>query len=387
MIKAQTAFTAELDDPRTAVEEILSQLDLGALPKNNVGIISFYQDALETGVLEAVSKALPFDTVGCTVLAGGTQKELAFEQVSVTVLSSDDVKFSAAVSGEITYENAEEATRACYRDAFSRLGGETSLALVFGPVTRDISGDRYTLALSEESGGAPVFGTLSNTGIVYEDALVAYNGKAANRLLSLILVSGDIEFKFYTRAISDSNVTRRGAIVTESDGYLLKKINGVSVRDYLLSIGISTGEEGAIASLPILVDYKDGTKPAAYSMYGNTDKGMLVGGAVPVGAEIALADVDYGSVMSTAEDALDILAADLDKDGASVAFVIPCFSRCLTLGTQSNDEMDKTAERLGDRVPYMYMYSGGEICPVRSSSDGRLVNRFHNMTYTAMTLR
>ncbi|MDR2665828.1 MAG: hypothetical protein LBC21_06080, partial [Oscillospiraceae bacterium] len=60
MLRAQTAFTQELDDPQAAAAEILSQLDLAALPENNVGIVTFYQDAHETGVLEAITKALPF---------------------------------------------------------------------------------------------------------------------------------------------------------------------------------------------------------------------------------------------------------------------------------------------------------------------------------------
>jgi hypothetical protein len=391
MIKAQTAFTRELDDPKAAAEDILSRLDLSALPKNNVGIITFYQDMHETGVLEAVAEALPFDTVGCSVLASGANGEFEFEQLSVTVLSSDDVSFATAVSGEITAENAEEVTRGCYREARASLGADPSLILAFGPITRDISGSRYTQALSDESGGIPVFGTLSNTGIIYEDARVAHNGKAGQTIITLLLISGDIKTRFFTKAISDSNITRRGSFVTESEDYLLKKINDVSVRDYLFDIGVVTGDTGAIASLPILVDYKDGTKPTAYSMYGNTDRGMLVGGLVPVGAEIAFADVDYDSVMSTADDALNMIAQylenqELENEGASLLLIIPCFSRCLTLGMQSEDEMKKTAEKLaGFGVPYMFLYSGGEICPVPDSA-GRLVNRFHNMTYTAVAI-
>jgi hypothetical protein len=387
LIKTYTAFTTELDDPAAAAADILSQIDLSALLKNNVGIITFYQDLHETGVLEAVAKALPFDTVGCSVISGGTEKEFGFEQLSVAVLSSDDVTFSTAVSGEITSGNAEETARACYRDALSRLDGQPSLGLVFGPITREISGDRYTRALDDESGGVLMFGTLSNTGVIYEDARVAYNGQASERVLTLILMSGDVKPRFFTKAISDSSVTRKGAFVTESEGYMLKKINGATVGDYLLSIGVATGEQGAIASLPILVDYKDGTKPTAYSMYGSTESGMLVGGAVPVGSEIAFADVDYQSIVSTAWEALEMIRDDLDRnsEGVSSVFIIPCFSRFLTLGTQAEDEMKKTADILGTRVPYLFLYSGGEICPV-PNTEGRLVNRFHNMTYTAMAL-
>ncbi|MDR1590250.1 MAG: FIST C-terminal domain-containing protein [Oscillospiraceae bacterium] len=385
MIKAQTAFTTELDDPAAAAEEILSQIDLSALLKNNVGIITFYQDAHETGVLEAVAKALPFDTVGCSVASGGNEREFGHEQLSVAVLSSDDVKFSTAASGEITPENAEAEARACYRDARSRLDGEPSLLLVFGPISKVIAGDRYTRALNDESGGVPMFGTLSNAGVVYEDARVAYNGKARELMVTLVLMSGDVKPRFYTRAISDSSITRRGAFVTESDGYILKKVNGLTVRDYLLGIGVPTSTAGSTASLPILIDYKDGTKPTAYSMYGDTERGMLVGGLVPVGAEIAFAVVDYRSVIDTAEDALEMIRAELDASSASAVFIIPCLSRFLTLGHMADDEMKKTAEVLGRRVPYLFLYSGGEICPV-SDADGRFINRFHNMTYTAMAL-
>ncbi|MDR2162327.1 MAG: FIST C-terminal domain-containing protein [Clostridiales Family XIII bacterium] len=385
MIKMQTAFTTELDDPQTAAEDILSQLDLDALPSNNVGIITFYQDAPETGVLAAISEALPFESVGGSVLSSGTEHEFGFEQVSVAVLSSDDVKFSIAVSGEITTENAEDMTRACYRDALSKLDGPPSLIFAFTPMSENISGDRYVLALDDESEGVPVFGTIANAGLSFDDARVVHNGEAKQFIISLLLFSGDVNPRFFTTAISDSNITRKGSFVTESDGYYLRKINNVAVEDYLVGIGVVTGNTGAIAALPILIDYKDGTKPTAYNMYSNTENGTLVGGPVPVGSEIVFADVDYDSIMSTADDALKMLLSDIEQHGASAVFIIPCLSRCLTLGHQSEDEMKKTAEVLGQHTPYLFLYSGGEFCPV-SDGEGKLVNRFHNMTYTALVL-
>ena len=78
MIKAFTAVTSEIDDPKAAVEEILAGLSIDKnLKKHSMGIISCFSEYEDTGVLEAICGALPFDCIGSTtcLCAAGQQAD------------------------------------------------------------------------------------------------------------------------------------------------------------------------------------------------------------------------------------------------------------------------------------------------------------------------
>ncbi|MDR2631910.1 MAG: hypothetical protein LBC60_13410 [Spirochaetaceae bacterium] len=63
MIKMLTAHTFEIDDRNAVVREIQNQLyRQGALLKNTVGLLLCYLDFIISGTVEAICKALPFDT-------------------------------------------------------------------------------------------------------------------------------------------------------------------------------------------------------------------------------------------------------------------------------------------------------------------------------------
>jgi hypothetical protein len=113
-------------------------------------------------------------------------------------------------------------------------------------------------------------------------------------------------------------------------------------------------------------------------MYSISEKGALCGGKMPVGASIAIAEVDYSSVMTTAEDTIKQALAEKDISGI---IAIPCFSRILVITPRAEDEMKKTRELIGGNIPFFLCYSGGEICPLYNEK-GESFNRFHNLTYT-----
>ncbi|MDR3277858.1 MAG: FIST C-terminal domain-containing protein [Oscillospiraceae bacterium] len=385
MIKMQNAYTNEIDDPEIAVAEILGQLDLGGgLLKNSVAVIACHYEYAETGVVAALGAALPFDLVGCTTIGSAVNGHCGTEQLSVLVLTSDDIAFAASFSEPLSVGNVEKPVVDAYARALEKLGGEPSLILAFGPITTDLSGEFMLKCLDRESGGTPVFGTLSNdTSPTYEDARVICNGEVHQHKVALILLRGALSPRFHVTAVSEKNIQQQTAVVTESDGYMLKKINGLPLTEYLASIGVTTSGLAAVSTLPLLVDYKDGAKPVARSMYAITEDGALCGGEMPVGTEIAFAEVDYNSVMETAELTLRQALADVAENGANGIIAIPCFSRSLVISPNSGAEMEKSIELMGDAVPFALIYSGGELCPVYNR-EGGLVNRFHNLTYTLM---
>jgi hypothetical protein len=380
-----TASSAQIDDPQAAVKEILEQINPAAnLLKNSVGIVSCYYEFIDTGVIDMICKSLPFDVIGCTTMGSAINSSFGLEQLSLTVLTSDDITFSTSFSDVLSKENTEQSVKQVYQQALTKLAGEPSLIFVLAPILNDIMGDSMLKYLNAASNGIPIFGTLSNeTSMTYENTAVFWNGQVHRRKMAIILMHGKINPRFYTTAISDRNIQKQAAIVTESDGYFLKKINNVPLMEYITSLGVNTYGLAAVTTLPFLVDYGDGSKPVALSMYSLSSEGAYLGGEVPTGTKIMLAEVDYASVIETAETTLRQALEDVKQNGANGIIAIPCFTRCVLLSPNYEIEMKNTTELIGNTVPFFLCYSGGEICPVYNDKK-ETVNRFHNLTYTVM---
>jgi hypothetical protein len=384
MIKMLTAYTTEVDDVDDALAEIFGQIDLNSLAENSVGIVACYYEFVETGIISALSERLPFDVIGCTVMGSATNAQYGLEQLSLTILTSDDVRFSTAFSEPITVAGVAEQATDVYRQARDKLPGDPSLIFALVPFSADISGEGILKTLNATSGGVPIFGTLSSDSLMtFENSRTFWNGQIHQFKIALILMQGAIDPRFYVTVTSEKNIQRQRAIVTESEGYLLKRVNDMPLLDYLATIGIQTQNFNEMTSLPFMVDYNDGTKPVAFSIYGITKAGAYCGGEMPVGAHISFAEVDYNSVMETAETIVRRALEDARQNGANGILAIPCITRCLVINPNAEDEMKKTAELIGAEFPFSLLYSGGEICPLYTEK-GEIVNRFHNLTYTLM---
>jgi hypothetical protein len=381
------ACTAEIDDVDAAVDAILKQLNLPqGLLSNSVGIIACHYEFINTGMVEELCKGLPFPVVGCTTLGNASRGECGVELLSISVLTSDDVVFSTAMSEELDAGNIMPAVSAVYKRALEDLGGEEpALILAYAPLMLSLGAAPIMNAINDLGGGIPVFGAIScDSTTDYHESRVIHNGTALANTLALVLAKGDIHPQFHVNAIPEASIQKLSAVVTDSEGCLLKTVNDMPFLDYLESVGIS--KEGVLASIgsfPVMVDYNDGSKPAGRAIYSTTPEGYaLLGGEVPPGATIAMANMEYKGVLETAEEAVRKAIAPGKVSGL---LMYPCLTRNLALGANSDDEMKKIAETLGGKYPYQICYAGGEICPV-FTGDGKLLNRVHNFTYIICVL-
>lgn len=383
MLTMFSAFTNEIDDTNVAVEEITAQLKDKKLLKNTIGIIACYFEFVENGTIDALSQTLPFDLIGCAVQGSAVNGNGGMEQLSLTVLTSDDITFTSAISEPIFPENFDAVVENIYAEV-AQSGNDPSLIFLLGPITTDVSGHKILKKLDQLSGGLPIFGTLSNdTSLKYESSYVFKNNEQHLRKMVLLFLNGDIKPRFYTTSITTRNILRQNAVVTESSDYLVKKINDLPVMDYFKSIGVQTSKLAAVSMLPFLVDFGDGTVPAAYSMYDISESGAYCGGEIPVGSLITFAEIDYNSVMETAETTLKQALNDVEQNGAHGIIAIPCFTRSLVIIPNIEDEIKKSLEIVDDKIPFALIYSGGEICPTYNKQQ-KIINRFHNLTYTVM---
>jgi hypothetical protein len=256
--------------------------------------------------------------------------------------------------------------------------------LVLGPHIDAVSVPQMMEQLNSVSGGVPMFGTLAcSHNLKQTENHTIWNGQAYKNTIVLLLMYGDVKPSFFITAIADGNIQTQKSEITDSDGCLLKHVDGMPILDYLVSRGISRNTIlEAPASVPLMIDYMDGSQAVALGMYYLTpERYAQCVGEVPIGAKLTIGKQDYNGIMETAEHTIQLAIAEAEKRNGSI-LMFPCNSRYLMLAPNSEDEMQKAVGMIGSRAPYHICYSGGEICPVYDS-DGKLMNRIHNFTYIA----
>jgi hypothetical protein len=392
MIKVLVLSTGEVDDVEAAVADITGRLDEGGeLLRHSIGLVSCHADFIESGVVAALKDALPFEFVGVTTLGTTSSNANAPEDLVITALTSDDVSFTTGITAPITGEN-EEVIAQGYRAAVEKSGvtDRPDLMLSYAPLLLNVGGDFFVDTLTKVSEGAPNFGTLAvDDTIDYRNSHVIYNGEAYKDRLAFILIHGDVKPRYYLASLSKEKIFREKGVVTSSSGNQLQKINDISVEEYLLSLGLTKGEDGVIAganSYPFIVDYNDGTTPVVRVIFAITPEGYAVcGGDIPEGATLSIGSIDGDEVVKATGEKLQEILADGRPDAL---LIFSCIGRYFSLGYEAEREADEVKALLdGTGIAYAMTYSGGEICPTYANEDITLTtNRFHNDTFIACAL-
>jgi hypothetical protein len=382
MIKMITASTREIDDSEIAVQEILEQLDLGkTLLAHSVGVMNFYPEFLETGAAREISRALPFDVVGCTTSNTAVPGDMGDLLLSVAVLTSDDISFASGITRPIR-ENPQAPIAELYSSLRDALPEKPSLLYTLAPML-DVGGDGFVESIDEISGGVPLFGSLAFTHKSdFSDIYTFFNGEHFPDALALVAMSGDVNPVFLKTSLPEERMIRQKAIITESEKNVISRINGIPVLEYLESIGLAGNgkiDESGLASIPLVLTMEDGSQVARSFRKVVGDGELMCYGNVPVGAII---DFAYGDKRYVIQSARETVTDALTARNARNMIIVSCAARRWTLGGDVSAEMKEVAGQAGGACKYQFAYSGGEICPV-ARSDGKLVNRFHNCSLIA----
>ncbi|AEF80135.1 FIST C-terminal domain-containing protein [Leadbettera azotonutricia] len=398
MLKIYTAYTTELDDVDGALAEIIARIDLNGLAKNSVGLISCYSEFIDTGIIAALSEKLPFDIIGATTMASSSGRgphplgsveapdsagNYGMYSLGLTVLTSDDTCFQTAISAPLTPGGYEESLSTAYHDALGKLPGDPSLIFAFLPLVSDFSTSGVVESLNVLCKGVPIFGTVSgDVTLTQENCYTLRNGQGEKRAAALLLIHGAVNPRFIVSSLPDKNIGRQKAVVTESEGCLVKKVNGVTLLEYLKDMGIVPRISSGIGTVkePFMVDYGNGSKRVALRAHNILENGdALFSGPMPQGVTFSIGQVDRDGIIGTAQEALHKILEDGDAQGA---VIFTCMSRYIMLTPNKDDEMKTIQEYLGGKIPYAHSYSGGEICPVYGE-DGKTYNHLHGYSFVA----
>jgi hypothetical protein len=384
MISTLTAYTEEVDDPKVAIDEILSQLGLEENQrKNSFGIIACHYEFIFSGVVKAISEKLPFDVIGAISPAQASGVNSGVLALTVMVLTSDDIVFETVLSDSLTTDPAASITRA-YEKASSGHEDRPALILPYAGFMLENSGDEYIRVLTEISGGAPCFGTLAvDDSADFHNSFSIYNGVEYRDRMALALVYGDISPKFYTATISNEKIIDKPALITESEGHILKSVNDRPVVEFFEELGLTQASETsyAMTSLPFMLDYNDGTPPVSKVFVAlDENRNAICAGIMPEGSTLFLGVFDKEDVLLTTGNALE--KALNDERGANGMIIYSCISRNMSLGGDPLLELELVTGKINNaaNIPFIMAYSGGEVCPTRVSED-KAINRFHNNTF------
>lgn len=392
MIKLYSAFTNEIDHPQAAAQDILAQLKPEQnMQKNTVGILHFYYEFSETGAYQAVKDALPFPVAGCISSYIGTSGQSGDAVLSVMMITGDDICFDIQ-----TVENAGSKSREQIDEEIGQIfaafcsNEKPKLVMPFLPQLGHFSGSDLVAAVNMLPQNLPLFGTVTfNSENVADSHHVLGGGKISSDMLAFVAFYGEFEPKF--RLISSFafyDGFGEVAEVTDAEGSILKKVNGISALKYLKKQGM-IAESGLDTLVPAILTYPDGTK-VVRGFFGVTEgtENIVAAGNMEVGTKIMFADLNGEKTLASTEKLFKEVTQA--KENGVIAY--SCAARAWSLGSKFYIETQKIAEcaeeyQLKNAVPldYCVAYSGGEICPVYDDN-GNMVNVLHNYTLISCAL-
>lgn len=379
-----TARTSEIDDIEEAISEIKSQIDFTALKKNSGGLIFCHIDFVDSGVVAALCQQLPLTMMGMTSMASADEHGYSLFELTLTVLTSDDVTFEVGMTDSIDHDNYADEIDRLYKRMRGQVASDPAMIATFMPYIPDVSGYEVVAAMDTACNGIPLWGAITNNiDFNYETVHTICNGRYLRAGLAMMFISGPVAPHFIVSSLPERNIASNRAIITKSDGAILHEINDLPVLEYLSNIGLVITKEN-ITTTPLMVYYEGQEEPVALGFYTLFEDGsVLTGGEMPEGTSFAVGSIDKEGIFESAEAGLKEI---LDCENRQATLLLPCVTRYIMLAPNQESELQLIKDTLTKSgQPFMMGYSGGEICPM-PGPDGRLRNRFHNYSFCACVL-
>ncbi|MDR0641531.1 MAG: FIST C-terminal domain-containing protein [Treponema sp.] len=390
MIKVIVASTIEVSDLDFAVSEITGHIKKeGPLLGNTVGLLFCNFEFIQSGLVKKLGGCLPFDIVGCTSQTFAVQNAGEDFMLTLMVLTSDDVEFSAGLSGPL-HQGDEASLETLYRDLMARGKDpslDTGLILAFPPRLSAIPGNKVVDILDRVSGGVPIFGSVAlDITTVQRSPMTIFNGDHYPDLLVMVLLRGNVQPRFFSHSLPGETHLNRKFTITKAEGNRIISIEGKPAVKYMEEMGlINRTTMDVFYAFPLVVDYDNGESSRAFviSQVDADDNSLISEQDIPQGGTANIGAINGDLVMASTCGLID----QVKKTAGSCngLLLVSCFSRTLAL-QDPLEEINLVIKRMRDwPVPFVFFSSGGEIYP-EPNKKGELVNNFHQFTIVACVL-
>ncbi|MDR2783397.1 MAG: FIST C-terminal domain-containing protein [Treponema sp.] len=387
MITILSAYTEEIDDVKAAISSLLKQLrpDKNLL-KYSVALVHCYFEFVESGVVEELHKRLGIPTVGTTTTALGVSGVIGDMMLSVTVFTSDDIRFSSGVSDAVHSGEIAKPVTDLYKEVTEGFDVKPALLFAFFPLLKGEGegGDVFVAELDKASGGdVPLFGTLPVTNASGERmSVVICGGKAYESSMALLAFYGDVRPEFYTVAVTEQSLQAKRAKITGAKLNVIETINEMPVDKYLESIGLPPAS--VPYNMPLLLHEEGGSRVFRTGLKVHDDGSLSITGLVPENAEISFCSINDRDVVESTGTLLErIMESKAAKSRGILLYV--CCSRFWILGPRWREESGRAASVIGTRVPWLFVYSGGEVFP-SILKNGKVSNHLQNFSVIVCVL-
>jgi len=254
--------------------------------------------------------------------------------------------------------------------------------MAFGPFMHvlRINADDFVNKISSSFPNVPIFGGFSYTEeIDYSECYMLYDGESYETSAGLIALKGNVEPSFLTISVPEKNILGELATVTKSTGNTLHTINGMSVEDYVMSIGLidQKGELEKLYTTPMIAKLEDGSTIVRVCIGGDGQGGAIMGGHVPEGAKIGFTMLELSDTISTSSE---IAHKAMEMLNGRNIIIYTCMARLDFLGsTQRELESNAMCKIIGDSENFYLAYTGGEIFPTKLPG-GDFANHLQNFS-------
>lgn len=395
-MKTAVACTAEIDDIELAVSELVSEIrKIISFERNSIGIVYCDADVDVAELGRLLNKELGIDIIGLTTTAT-VERHAGYNDMGVllSVLTADDVAFSAGCAGELNGDDYPDAIRDAYKKAREKAPEDPKLILTLAPYVMDLTSENYVELLDEASGGVPIFGGVATDHYDLQYQKTFFNGQEFSRGLVFLLLSGNIKPIFAMKHYFGAKVEKKG-VITKSTSNLVQRVGDQTFKDFVASMVPVPDETMVIynfQSTPFVMelpDYEEDEQPVVRALC-TIDHETGAGGflsKMPEGSALYLNVFERSNLSQSCEGALSALLDQMAENKEykySMVFISTCNARHLLMGDAKNLESDiisKTFSDLPAELNAMGFYGFGEICPTGTKSDGRAKNRFHNISF------
>lgn len=393
-MRSYQAFTDEIDDLDLAVEELARQMETFDLSGNTGGVL-FCGSEVDTSLLcHKLRERFHLPFIGTTCLGQFTSNGYREASICFNIVSGEDIFFSGGISGDLTSENMSEEIKEAYWTLKKDMPGPETAIVIYIPWYPGVIYDDIIDALSEVSGGVPIFGGICSDDWCFDNCYAMYSGGSFTNRAAILLVGGNFKPKFET-TFSINWSSENAVTVTKAAGATVYEIDGQPALNYLKSIGLVFTHDNVFSDClasPMIFKYTDDYGKTVSIMRNlhsaNYEDGSVTfAGRVLEGSQMTMALTSRIAIQQTINKPVSQLIKDMAQDAGyshSGILVSSCTGRYCLMVADKDTECSSLQKAIGDGLIIAGGYLNGEFCPVKNEETGKYITLLNNETFTLM---
>lgn len=388
------AFTDEIDDLDLAVEQLAEQIEKFDLTNKTGGVLYCGSEVNTTELCKKLWNKFHLPFIGTTCLGQFTCDGYKEAAICLNLFTGEDICFSGGMSGDLTSENMVEEIKEAYTALKKKMHRQEVVIILYIPWHPGVVYDDILDALTESSGGVPIFGGVCSDEWEFNNCYAMDSQGSYPNRAAMLLIGGNFNPKFVT-TYSINWSSENAVTVNRASGATVYEIDGQPATEYLASIGLDLPDGNVFSDClasPMIFRYKtkDGDTVSIVRnlfMANNEEGSVTFAGRVLQGSQMTLALTSRITIKQSMNEPFENLYNEMlpDKEYEhSGILVSSCTGRyCLTVADK-NTECSSLQQAVDNGLIVAGGYLNGEFCPIRNEKTGKYMTLLNNETFTLM---